>query len=95
IALVLLVATLALGLSDSDRHLRLTVEDQASGAPVPGAMISVGDVSYQTDTEGEIRIDAPKSGTVIVVTAEGYESMTGNFMSSSRLTQNVTLRARK
>jgi hypothetical protein len=95
LAIVLVVASVAFGVSDSGRYFHLTVEDQASGAPLPGAMIAVGTVSYKADNDGSIRIDAPESGTLIVVSADGYESMSGDFTSSSRLSQNVTLRARK
>ena len=49
-----------------------TVLDALSGAPLPGARLTMGDKTSQSDSDGRFKAQSPTGWDVIEVTADGY-----------------------
>ncbi|MGE0492244.1 MAG: carboxypeptidase regulatory-like domain-containing protein [Vulcanimicrobiota bacterium] len=57
--------------------LEVTVTDRATGAPVAGAVVVVGEQSFQADGQGRLRLSLPPDQPVgLVVKANGYKDRT-------------------
>lgn len=91
IALILLVVTLRVSGGASTSLLELQVENLVSSEQVKGATVTVGDVSYVTDESGSILIERPEDGTDLLVTADGFESVTGAVQAKSGQLQSVQM----
>jgi hypothetical protein len=71
----------------------LTITDSASGQPLSGAIVTVGDQQATSDDKGIARIDRPDDPTTIVVQAVNYEPMHGTIDKNSKTDQAVALRS--
>src|SRR5436190_19187376 len=85
------VAAIAASATDAraDRVVTGTVLDDATGKPVPGALVAVGTGEAGTDDQGRFAIgDAPFGRLDVLVIADGYRALFG----SARVGEDVTLR---
>ncbi len=73
-ALIVGTPTIAL----ADRTVRGTVRDDATGTPIPGALVTVGAGEASTDDNGEFVVDDVPFGRVdVLVIADGYATYFG------------------
>jgi len=77
--------------SASDVHI--TVTDSASGNPLPGAIVTVGDQQATANDKGVAKIKRPKDPATIVVQAVNYEAVHGTIDKSTKTKQAVALRS--
>jgi hypothetical protein len=73
-AVVIWVVSLLLAPDEPDL-LTITVESQAAGGPIENASVLVGEARYLTDEQGRIVIDPVPEGTLLVISADGHETM--------------------
>lgn len=92
ISVLLLLLTLALAEFGRRELLRLAVTDLVSGQAVPGALVTVGDLTYATSESGEIVIERPKPGTEILVRSDGYGAVAGAVTEDAAGVQRVQLK---
>jgi hypothetical protein len=91
VAILLLAATLIFQMLNEDEYLEVVVTDSTTGQALEGALVTIGDATYASDGKGEVRIERPVSDVVIRVTAQGYQSVSGNFTDANGSTQTVPL----
>src|SRR5690349_2590080 len=79
IAAALLVLVLAPAIAAADRAVTGTVVDDATGAPVAGALVTVGGGETATDDDGRFRVaNVPFGRVEVVVIADGYRAYFGS-----------------
>jgi hypothetical protein len=71
----------------------IAITDSASGQPLSGAIVTVGDQQATSNDKGIARIDRPDDPTTIVVQAVNYEPMHGTIDKDSKTDQAVALRS--
>jgi hypothetical protein len=73
-AVVVWIVSLLLSPDEPDL-LTITVESQVAGGAIENASVLVGDSRYLTDDRGQIVIDPVPQGTLLVISADGHETM--------------------
>lgn len=91
IAVLLLVGTLVVHMVSQQDLLEVIVTDQTTGQAVEGARVSVGRSDYLAGTDGKVTVDRPDSDITIRVSAEGYQTVSGEFNDDSGSSQAVPL----
>ena len=87
--LIAVAAAAAAGDARADRVVTGTVVDDATGKPVPGALVAVGAAEAGTDDAGRFTIGGAPFGRLdVLVIADGYRALFG----SARVGEDVTLR---
>lgn len=76
VALLFALVTALWHVSTDRTIVELAVRDSSSGAPVPGALITIESRVYRADDDGTVRIEKPKADTRVVVDVEGYGTTT-------------------
>ena len=71
--------------------MTFTVVDSATDQPIPGARVSIDSVFYQADEAGTVTTGRLDQGATIVVEADGYNPVRGNFSEGARTDQRVAL----
>lgn len=89
--LLVAVTVLASILQSDDPVLTLSVRSGVTNASLDGAVIQIGQDYYRAGADGTIRVRKPADGTEIVVSMDGYRSMTGRIEDDSALEQVVSL----
>jgi hypothetical protein len=85
-ALVAAIVLVAPSLAYADRSVSGTVVDDATGAPVVGALVAVGTVEAASDDAGRFRIrDAPFGRLDLIVIADGYKAYFGSARAGGEL----------
>lgn len=69
---------------------RIVIQSQATSEGIEGARVSVGDVLYLTDAEGEILIPRVANDTPVQVSAAGHES-TEQFVEDDELVVSLNV----
>lgn len=73
----------------ADRAVRGNVIDATTGAPIEGAMVTVGEGEATTDADGTFRVtDVPFERVDVLVIADGYEA----YFGSARIGAQLTIR---
>ena len=86
-ALAVIVATATF--AHAERVVVGTVVDDATGMPVPGALVAVGANEAATDDDGHFRVsDVPFGRVDVVVIADGYRA----YFGSTRVGADLTVR---
>jgi hypothetical protein len=93
VALAISIAVVALVLApapaSADRAVRGTVVDDATGAPVAGALVAVGSGETATDDAGRFRVaEVPFGRVEVVVIADGYRA----YFGSARIGVDLAIR---
>ena len=87
VALAVIVATAAV--AHAERAVVGTVVDDATGMPVPGALVAIGAHEAPTDDDGHFRVtDVPFGRVDVVVIADGYRA----YFGSTRVGADLTVR---
>lgn len=87
LALAVIVATAAI--AHAERAVVGTVVDDATGMPVPGALVAIGAHEAATDDDGHFRVtDVPFGRIDVVVIADGYRA----YFGSARVGADLTIR---
>ena len=85
-ALATAIALVAPSLAYADRTVAGSVVDDATGQPVPGALVAVGTVEAPTDDAGRFAIrDAPFGRLDLIVIADGYRPYFGSARAGGEL----------
>ncbi|MBA3460579.1 MAG: TonB-dependent receptor [Deltaproteobacteria bacterium] len=75
VAVILAAPTVA----HAERAVTGTVVDDASGMPVPGALVAIGAAEAATDDDGKFRVaDVPFGRLEVVIIADGYQAYFGS-----------------
>ena len=89
LAIAIAVALLAPAPASADRAVRGTVVDDATGAPVAGALVAVGGGETATDDAGRFRVaEVPFGRVEVVVIADGYRT----YFGSARIGVDLAIR---
>jgi hypothetical protein len=73
----------------ADRIVKGTIVDDATGAPVAGALVAIGTIETATDEHGRFQIaDAPFGRLELLVIADGY----GAYFGAARIGADLTIR---
>lgn len=75
-----------------DTLVTFIVQDDASGQAISEAELVIGTLVYRTDTSGKVRIARPESNLPLVVRAEGYVTLEGEWTTTMSSEQVVKLR---
>ena len=87
VALAVIVATATV--AHAERAVVGTVVDDATGMPVPGALVAIGAHEAATDDDGHFRVtDVPFGRVDVVVIADGYRA----YFGSTRVGADLTVR---
>jgi hypothetical protein len=78
---------------DGPDTVEIAITDQATGQPLQGAIVTVGDQQVESNDRGIAAVDRPSDPTTIVVQAVNYEPMHGTIDNSSHREQAVALRS--
>ncbi len=92
ILLVMGIARL-FGGTASAAEVAVAVTDGATGQPLQGAIVTVGDQQVSTNDKGVANITRPDDAQAITVQAVDYEPMWGTIDKSSKTDQSVALRS--
>ncbi|HMG56571.1 MAG TPA: TonB-dependent receptor [Kofleriaceae bacterium] len=85
-ALATAIALVAPSVAYADRTVAGSVVDDATGQPVPGALVAVGTVEAPTDDAGRFAIrDAPFGRLDLIVIADGYRPYFGSARAGGEL----------
>ena len=86
VAAVILIAP---AVAHAERAVTGTVVDDATGMPVPGALIAIGAAEAASDDDGRFRVvDVPFGRHDVVVIADGYRA----YFGSARVGANLKIR---
>jgi len=100
-SLILLLPLLLIGLDQSfgigparssSDQMTIRVSDSVSGATIPGAAVTVGEVNLRTDENGEVEFEKPPETTVVQIAAKGYQSVFGEAGTSFGSNQSIELK---
>lgn len=84
--LVAAIVVLAPSAAHADRTVAGAVVDDATGQPVPGALVAIGTTEVATDDAGKFAIrDAPFGRLDLIVIADGYRAYFGSARAGSEL----------
>ncbi len=78
---------------DSGGSVEIAITDQATGQPLQGAIVTVGDQQAQSNERGIATVERPDDPATIVVQAVNYEPMHGTIDDGSKREQAVALRS--
>lgn len=92
LALVALLATLIFRGAAGEETLQMTVQDDLTGQPVPGALVEIGGQTWTANDAGVIELPAPEGRTDFTVSAADYGSVSGSMSDRSALQQTLQLR---
>lgn len=81
------------GSDASAASVDITITDSASGQPLSGAIVTVGDQQATSNDKGVARVERPDDPTTIVVQAVNYEPVHGTIDKESKTEQAVALRS--
>lgn len=83
------VVAVAPAVARAERAIRGTVVDEATGRPIAGAFVTVGNAEAVTDADGRFRVgDLPFDRIEVVVIADGY----GAYFGAARVGAELTIR---
>jgi hypothetical protein len=71
----------------------IAITDSASGQPLAGAVVTVGDQQATSNDDGIAKVKRPDDPTTIIVQAVNYEAMHGTIDKSTKNEQAVALRS--
>jgi hypothetical protein len=74
-------------------EVAVAVTDSATGQPLQGAIVTVGDQQVSTNDKGIASVTRPDAAQAITVQAVDYEPMWGTIDQSSKTDQSVALRS--
>jgi hypothetical protein len=81
------------GSGDSPTTVDIAVTDQATGQPLQGAIVTVGEQQAESNGDGIATVERPDDPATIVVQAVNYEPMHGTIDRGSKRSQAVALRS--
>jgi len=91
IALLGILITFLVNAMSSSDTLRLRVVDTA-GAPISGAIVTIGTNQYQTDDEGEVTLASLSQATEFTAEGDGYDRVSGTVDPDGCSRCEITLR---
>jgi len=91
IAAAAAVVITAPAVAHADRAVTGTVVDDATGAPIAGALVTIGGGETTTDDQGQFRLDDVAFGRVdVLVIADRYSAYFGSARIGAQLTIRIT-----
>jgi hypothetical protein len=93
--LILMVMGIAslFGSGDPSRTIEVAVVDQASGRPLQGAIVSVGEQRVDTNGDGVAVVNRPDPADFVIVQAVGYEPAHGVVNDRTAKKQSIALKS--
>ena len=92
VPLVLLLASLGLHRASAVQPLGLVVTDAYSGAPIPGAVATIGDRQVAASDQGIVDLQDAAAATGVLVSAPGHEAVTAEIDPARAKSWSVALR---
>jgi hypothetical protein len=81
------------GSGDPSRTIEVAVVDQASGRPLQGAIVSVGEQRVDTNGDGVAVVNRPDPADFVIVQAVGYEPAHGVVNDRTAKKQSIALKS--